>query len=131
MASENQSHSTILVVEDVEETRCLLETMLTGNGYVVDLASNERDAISRARALPPDLILMSLSFEPEQLVATARRISEQAPVGEDVAVVIFCVPTIPEGAELEVHKNIYVTRPDNFNQLRHFLCTLLGKRSDC
>ena len=68
---------------------------------------------------------MSLGFEREELVATAQRIRNRAALSQDIAVVIFCVPTIPEGAEMEVNENVYVTRPDNFDQLRYFLRRLL------
>jgi CheY-like chemotaxis protein len=123
MIFEHRQRQIILVLEDIEETRYLIEKMLKGNGYYV--------AISRARFQYPDLILMSLGLVPEQLLATAHRIRQQAALGLDVAIVIFCVPTIPEGAEVEVDKNVYVTRPDNFNQLREFLHRLLCKGSSC
>jgi CheY-like chemotaxis protein len=131
MILEYRQRQIILVLEDIEETRYLIEKMLKGNGYCVALARTEEDAISRARFQYPDLILMSLGLVPEQLLATAHRIRQQAALGLDVAIVIFCVPTIPEGAEVEVDKNVYVTRPDNFNQLREFLHRLLCKGSSC
>jgi CheY-like chemotaxis protein len=99
--------------------------MLKGNGYNVALARNEEEAIFRSRFQSPDLILMSLGLGPERLLATAHRIRRQAGLSQDVAIVIFCIPTIPEGAEMEVDKNVYVTRPDNFNQLRELLHRLL------
>jgi DNA-binding response OmpR family regulator len=128
MPPEDHSHPVVLFVEDTEEIRDLLAKMLKKDGYCVDLARNEEDAIWRARSRSPDLILMSLNLELEQLVATARRIRDQADLGSQVAVVIFCVPTMPEGAEWEIHDNVYAIRPDNFDQLRHFLHQLLHKR---
>jgi CheY-like chemotaxis protein len=105
--------------------------MLKGNGYRVTLARNEEDAIMRARLQSPDLILMSLGLGPELLLETAHRIRQEATLSQDVAIVIFCVPTIPEGAEMEVSKNVYLTRPDNFNQLRGLLHRLLCNGSRC
>jgi two-component system, OmpR family, KDP operon response regulator KdpE len=125
MTLEYQQRQVILVLEDIEETAYLLEKMLKSNGYSVTLARTEEDAISRGRSQSPDLILMSLGLGPERLLATAHRIRRQAGLSEDVAIVIFCIPTIPEGAEMEVDKNVYVTRPDNFNQLRQLLHRLL------
>jgi CheY-like chemotaxis protein len=126
MTLQHQQRQTILVLEDIEETACLIEKMLNGNGYCVTLARTEEDAIFRGRFQAPDLILMSLDLGSERLLATAHRIRRQAGLSQDVAVVIFCVPTIPEGAEMEVDKNVYVTRPDNFNQLRELLHRLLS-----
>jgi DNA-binding response OmpR family regulator len=128
MTSESRRPQTILILEDIEETRYLIEKMLTKSGYDVDLARDEEDAICRARSRSPDLILISLGLEREELVATAQRIRNRAALGQDIAVVIFCVPTIPEGAEMEVNENVYVTRPDNFDQLRDLLRRLLRMR---
>src|ERR1700751_1382276 len=90
----------ILVLEDVEETGFLIDKMLQGNGYRVALARNEEDAIMRARMQSPDLILMSLDHGPELLLVTAHRIRQKAGLSQDVAIVIFCVPSIPQGAEM-------------------------------
>jgi CheY-like chemotaxis protein len=125
MTLEHQQRQIILVLEDVEETAQLIERMLKGNGYNVALARSEEEAIFRSRFQSPDLILMSLGLDPERLLATAHRIRRHAGLSQDVAIVIFCIPTIPEGAEMEVDKNVYVTRPDNFNQLRELLHRLL------
>ena len=131
MTSDSQQRQIILVLEDVEETAYLIEKMLKKNGYCVPLARSEEDAISRGRSQSPDLILMSLGLEPERLLATAHRIRRQTGLSQDVAIVIFCVATIPEGAEMEVDKNIYLTRPDNFNQLREFLHRILCRVPSC
>jgi CheY-like chemotaxis protein len=129
MIVEQHQRQIILVLEDVEETGCLIDQMLKGNGYCVALARTEEDAVMRACLQPPDLILISLGLGPELLVATGLRIRKQAALSQDVAIVIFCVPTIPEGAEMEVSKNIYMTRPDNFNQLRELFHRLLCSAS--
>jgi CheY-like chemotaxis protein len=128
MNEQREHRQVILVLDDIEETRHLTEKLLGNNDCCIVLARDEEDAISRARSKSPNLILMSLGLELEQLLATAQRIRQKAAFGEDVAIVIFCVPTIPEGAEVEVNKNVYVTRPDNFDQLRDFLHRLLLHR---
>jgi CheY-like chemotaxis protein len=125
MSIKNQRRQVILVLDDIEENRYLIKKMLEVNGCYVALARDEEDAISRACSQSPDLILMSLGLELEQLLAAAHRIRREAALGQDVAIVIFCVPTISEGAEIEVKKNVYLTRPDNFDQLRDLLHRLL------
>jgi CheY-like chemotaxis protein len=126
MNVKSEHRQVILVLDDIEETRYLTERMLRKNNCFITVARDEEEAISRARSESPDLILMTLGFELEELFATAQRIRQKAALGEDVAIVIFCVPAIPEGAEMEVvNKNVYVTRPDNFDQLRDFLHRLL------
>jgi CheY-like chemotaxis protein len=125
MNEEHERRQVILILNDIEETGHLTKKMLGKNDRHVALASDEEDAISKARSESPDLLLMSLDLKFEELLATAQRIRQKASFGEDVAIVIFCVPTIPEGAEMEVKKNVYVTHPDNFDQLRDLLHRLL------
>lgn len=113
------------MVEDVHETRDGIEKLLKADGYRVALARDEVDAIASAERQCPDLILVSLAGSPRKVIGTARRIRETAAVGEDVPVVVFCVDEIAEGDEVAIGKNVYVARPDNFNQLRILLARLV------
>jgi len=42
-----------------------------------------------------------------------------------IPVVIFYVVTIAEGAEVEIAPNVFLVRPDNFDQLRNLIHRLL------
>ena len=125
MYRENDPRLIILVVEDVAETRDGIERLLKADGYRVAVARDERDAIDSASRRRPNLILVSLAGLPSEVIATARRIREHADVGDLVPVVIFCVESINEGADLAIGENVHVSRPDNFNQLRRLLARLL------
>jgi two-component system response regulator MprA len=125
MYRENDPRLIILVVEDVAETRDGIERLLKADGYRVAVARDERDAIDSASRRRPNLILVSLAGLPSEVIATARRIREHADVGDQVPVVIFCVESINEGADLAIGENVHVSRPDNFNQLRRLLARLL------
>jgi CheY-like chemotaxis protein len=118
---------TILVVEDVHETRDGIEKLLLVDGYRVALARDEQDGIESAQRQRPNLILVSLAGSPREVIVSARRIRESAAIGEDVPVVVFCVEEIAEGDEVAIGKNVHVARPDNFNQLRSLLARLLCK----
>lgn len=115
----------ILVVNDVEETRDGIEKLLTRDGYRIDPARNEDDAVDRARRQSPDLILVSLSGPSIDVVACAKRIRQRGGVHWAVPVVVFCHPILDEGAEVAIGDGVYITRPDNFDQLRAFLARLL------
>jgi hypothetical protein len=104
---QNPHPATILVTDDVEETRDGIERLLEADGYQVDPARDEADAIERAGSC-------------------AHRIRRLAGLTDDVPVVIFCVPTIEEGAEVALGRNIFATRPDNFDQLRRLLGRILS-----
>ena len=52
----------ILVVEDQEDLRGLLRTLLTGSGYETIEAADGRAGVAQARAERPDLILMDIQM---------------------------------------------------------------------
>lgn len=87
----------VLVVEDVAETRDGIEKLLKADGYRVEVARDERDAISSAQLNRPDLILVSLAGLPREVVVAAHRIRELSEVGLHVPVVVFCVGELAEG----------------------------------
>ena len=117
----------ILVIEDVEETRDGIERLLTASGYQVNTARDEQEAVLKVGLHHPDLILISLGLDADQILPVVTRIREHAGLGEEVPFVVFCFPSIEEGAELAAGYNVYITRPDNFDQLRAFLSRLLRK----
>lgn len=117
----------ILVVVDVEETRDGIELLLRVNGFHVEAARNERAAVESALRNRPDLILMSLGLPPSDLLSAARQVRERVGLGEEVPVVLFSIAELEEGEEVAVGRNVYLTRPDNFNQLRALLARLLGR----
>src|SRR5437763_14333775 len=90
MNKGNEGSSLILVIEDVEETRDGIEKLLQADGYRVDPARNEEDAIRRARRECPDLILISPGGPAMDVSATARRIRQRAELSKAVRVVIIC-----------------------------------------
>lgn len=52
----------ILLVEDFEDAREMYRDYLTFSGFRVETASDGQEAVQKARALMPDLILMDLSL---------------------------------------------------------------------
>lgn len=129
MATEADMSPIILVVEDVHETRDGIETLLTADHYRVAVARDERDAIENAQRTKPDLILVSLAGTTREIIVSALSIRESAEVGEHVPVVVFCVEGIEEGDEVAIGKNVHLTHPDNFNQLRSLIARLLNGNS--
>jgi CheY-like chemotaxis protein len=72
----------ILVVEDVEETRDGIEKLLKADGYRVDPARDEADAVVRASRAHPNLILVSLGESAANMIATALRIRKCSDLSE-------------------------------------------------
>jgi len=118
----------ILVVEDVHETSEGIERLLRTDGYRVALARDELHAIQSVQLTRPDLILMGWTGLSGEVLATARRMRERATVTEQIPLV-FWVEDLDEGEEVALEENVYLTRPDSFNQLRGLLAHLLDERS--
>jgi DNA-binding response OmpR family regulator len=127
MTRKEGTGPTILVVEDVHETRDGIEKLLTADGYRVTVARDESDAAESAKRDRPGLMLVSLAGMPRDVIVSARGIRERAGLDDSVPVVIFCIEEIAEGDEVALGQNVHVTRPDNFNQLRSLLGRLLSK----
>ena len=127
MNKETNVRQSILIVEDVEETRDGIVKLLSVDGYCVEAARDERDAIEVAGRRFPDLILVSLGEPLRDVIATARQIRTRAELSENVPVVIFCSGEVAEGDEVAIGQNVYATYPDNFNQLRRLIARLLSE----
>jgi two-component system, OmpR family, response regulator len=120
----------ILVVEDDAETRTGIEKLLEIDGYAVNSACNEEDAVAKATCKHPDLMLVSPGSKPLQVTDMARRIRTRAALNDSVPIVIFCVESIVEGGEVNIGDNVYLIRPDNFNQVRALVRRLLTNVPD-
>jgi DNA-binding response OmpR family regulator len=116
----------ILVVEDVHEISDGIERLLKADGYRVVLVSDELEGIKSAQLTPPDLILMNWTGLSGEVLPVVHRIREQAAVGDQIPVV-FWIEDIDEGEEVEIARNVFLTRPDSFNQLRGLLARLLDQ----
>jgi CheY-like chemotaxis protein len=121
MIAKTARSSRILIVEDAQETRDSIKALLKRDGYSVDPARDEEEAVEKIQRIHPDLILISLDGTPEFVLSTAKRIRSRGGLGQETPIVIFSLETLPEGAEEELAGNIHVTVPDNFDQLRALL----------
>ncbi len=117
----------ILVVENVEETRDGIEWLLKADGYRVEPTRTPEEAIVKARLESPHLLLMCPAGPTLQVIQSANQIRQEASLKGDVPIVIFCVEEVPEGEEVAIGHNIFLTRLDNFNQLRDFIWRLLNR----
>lgn len=50
----------ILIADDKESSRELIRTVLERSGYQVEEAADGREALSKARSSPPDLVVLDL-----------------------------------------------------------------------
>jgi CheY-like chemotaxis protein len=121
-----QRGSIILVMVDDHEIRDGMETLLEADGYGVQPARNEKDAVTAALQAPPDLILVSFDQSRADAAVSARCVRIRAGLRESTPIVVFSIADVAEGAELAIGQSTYVTSPADFNQLRTFLGRLLA-----
>jgi CheY-like chemotaxis protein len=77
---------TILVVDDEEIMREILETLLTREGYDVRLASSGTEGLELARSLPFDAAIVDIMMPGIDGIAT---LDELKRIDEDLAVIII------------------------------------------
>src|SRR5436190_17129071 len=86
MAMPSSRQGAILVIDDEEIMREILETLLTREGYTVRLASSGAEGLELARALPFDAAVVDIMMPGLDGIAT---LDELKRMDEDLAVVII------------------------------------------
>ena len=101
---------TILVIDDEEIMREILETLLTREGYDVRLASSGAEGLDLARALPFDAAIVDIMMPGLDGIAT---LDELKRVDEDLAVVIITAYASVESAISAMKSGAfdYITKP--------------------
>jgi CheY-like chemotaxis protein len=90
-----QQSATVLLVEDVADTREMYADYLRHCGFAVTTAMTGAEALEVARAQPPDLILMDASM-PELDGWAATELLKNDPLTRDVPVLILTAHVFPE-----------------------------------
>src|SRR5437016_2752495 len=93
-------NGTILVVDDEEIMREILETLLTREGYDVRLATSGAEGLELARALPFDAAIVDIMMPGLDGIAT---LDELKRIDEDLAVIIITAYASVESAIVTVH----------------------------
>src|SRR5436189_694504 len=106
----NSRNGTILVVDDEEIMREILEPLLTREGYDVRLASSGAEGLDLARATPFDAALVDIMMPGIDGIAT---LDELKRIDDDLAVVIITAYASVESAIAAMKNGAfdYVTKP--------------------
>ncbi len=118
MGKRENCYRVILVVDDIETNRELLNVFLSGNGYTVIEACNGVEAVKLAASECPDLIIMDLAM-PVMDGFGAVRLLREVPTICDVPIVA-CT-----GHDTQTHRdqamrsgfNEFLTKPIDFKRL--------------
>jgi len=103
-------HGTILVVDDEEIMREILETLLTREGYDVRVASSGTEGLELARALPFDAAIVDIMMPGMNGIET---LDELKRIDEDLAVIIITAYASVESAisAMKAGAFDYITKP--------------------
>src|SRR5207253_1450346 len=103
-------HGTILVVDDEEIMREILETLLTRDGYDVRLASSGAEGLEMARAMPFDAAIVDIMMPGLDGIAT---LDELKRIDDDLAVIIITAYASVESAisAMKTGAFDYITKP--------------------
>jgi DNA-binding NtrC family response regulator len=108
--SSSASRGAVLVIDDEEIMREILETLLSREGYEVRLASSGAEGLEFARALPFDAAIVDIMMPGLDGIAT---LDELKRIDEDLAVIIITAYASVESAisAMKAGAFDYVTKP--------------------
>jgi DNA-binding response OmpR family regulator len=118
----------VLVVEDHDDTRFMLEYLLEMRGCRVVVAEDGEMAVRLAEMECPDLILMDATLPRLDGLAATRRIREMTTLAR-VPIVFLSGHAQPSfrAVALETGGNDFLVKPFELNQLENLLERHLGK----
>ncbi|WP_319580131.1 PocR ligand-binding domain-containing protein [uncultured Methanospirillum sp.] len=116
----------VLIVEDNEENRLFLETLLTQTGFTIRTASNGKLAVREAEAWHPDLIWMDVRM-PEMDGIEATRQIRLLPGGKDMVIVALTASVFEEERKkiLDAGFNDFVRKPFLEEEIFEMIATYL------
>ncbi|MGH9660699.1 MAG: response regulator [Bryobacteraceae bacterium] len=80
------SPKSVLVVDDDEQIRNVIQAVLTGAGYQVSLACNGKQALSVVRSMPVDILVTDLIMPEQEGVETIAVVRKEFPEIKIVAI---------------------------------------------
>lgn len=128
LRAEPANRSSILVVEPDGAMACLLQEILSLEGYVVEVTSSANDALSKARAARPDLILLESNLADRRMDGwgLCRTIRENAEFNDCWVVMVTSHPD--QRLALESGADLYMPKPFDMPSLLSELNLLLRPR---
>lgn len=118
----------ILVVDDMETNRFLLEVFLRRNGFVPELAAGGEEAVRMAATNPYDVILMDLQMPDVDGYEATRRIRAAEPAGRHTLIVALTASVTKGTREkcLAVGMDEHLTKPLDLKRFKALLNSMLA-----
>ena len=116
---------TVLVVDDVEGVRELLQDYLGDNGYSVLVAANGQSMRTVLMERTPHVVLLDIGLPGEDGLSLARFVREQFDIG--IIMVSGAGETVDRIVGLEVGADDYLSKPFDLRELRARLKSVLRR----
>jgi two-component system, cell cycle response regulator DivK len=123
----NRPVPVVLVVEDYDDTRMMMRWILETLGYQVFSAVDGEDAVSVAKRIKPDLILMDIHLPLIDGYDAIIRIRKST--GLENVPVIAVTADYTEASKSRAHEagcNAFVAKPIDFEKLEKLVKQLIG-----
>ena len=90
-----EKHSKVMIVDDEDRIRRLMEALVTALGYDVIMARDGEEALQKVRKTPPDIILLDVMMPKMNGFEVARRLKE----GEETRIIPVVMVTALKDVE--------------------------------
>lgn len=118
----------ILVVDDDDDLRAMVEVILRGSGYRVVDAASGAEAFDLAINEPPDLVLMDIGMPDVDGLSTIWRLRENPALAEIPVVIITAYDSYDlRGEAASAGCKGFLTKPFEPNQLREVVSQILDE----
>jgi signal transduction histidine kinase/CheY-like chemotaxis protein len=106
------SRMKVLVVDDIEANRTMLTETLTSLGFVVSQAADGLEAVTTAKAEPPDLILMDIQMPKMNGLEAMLRIQQESNLSMIPIIAVSAGVTLEEQAGcINAGASSFITKP--------------------
>jgi len=119
---------TILIADDHEDNRELLQLLLLGAGYNVKEARDGSECLTLAKRDQPDLIVMDLSMPVMDGWGLFRELKNDDATRAIPCMVVTAHAELDRMQALETGFNAYVSKPFSSDHLLKTIATLLANR---
>jgi CheY-like chemotaxis protein len=129
MSTQREMPLRVLLVEDTEDNRFMMRTLLEMSGYRVAEATNGAEAVRTAEHEKPEIILMDLSLPLVDGLAATRRIRELPDLRNVPIIAVSAHDTADFHAEaLAAGCDAYITKPIDFTELEDLITRLVSRQ---
>lgn len=119
--------TSILIADDHDDNRELLQLLLTGAGYQVREARDGRECLEIAQAEPPDLIVIDLSMPVLDGWGVFEQLKEGQRTKEIPCVAVTAHAELDRNEAMETGFSGYVSKPFSGDDLLKTIARVLAK----